>query len=49
MFGLQHGWCELLQCWWWFPSLFLLTFKKSIITTHSLCDCLTQGCGIMHG
>ncbi len=49
MFGLQYGWCELLQCWWQFPMFLLLTFKKLIITTHILRDCLTQGQGIRHG
>jgi hypothetical protein len=49
MFRLQHGWHELLQCWWWFQTFLLSTFKKSIITMHSLCNCLIQGCGIMHG
>jgi hypothetical protein len=49
MFGLQHGWHELLQCWWWFLMFLLLTFKKSITTTHSLHNCLTQGHGIRHG
>ncbi len=49
MFGLQHGWCELSQCWWRFLMLFLLRFKKSIITTHNLCNCMIKGCGIKHG
>jgi hypothetical protein len=49
MFGLQHEWHELFQCWWQFPSLLLSTFKKSIITTLNLRDCLIQGRGIRHG
>jgi hypothetical protein len=49
MFRLQHGWRELPQCWWRFPMFLLSTFKKSMITTHSLCDYLTQGHGIRHG
>jgi hypothetical protein len=49
MFGLQHGWHELFQCWWRFPTLVMYTFTKSIITTHNLSDYLTQGHGIKHG
>jgi len=49
LFWLQHGWCEWAQCWWRFPTFLLSMFKKSIIITHNLCDCLTQGHGIKHG
>jgi hypothetical protein len=45
----QHGWRELPQCWWWFPTFILSMFKKSMITTHNLHNCLTQGCEIRHG